>query len=88
MNRYKDDKTQEEFTEDTTIREALDSIGNMLASWTKEERLAFFETLAKPKNIDFVKEINGIYYVVRSHFSRDNNEDILGKVNRLLDTDI
>ena len=66
------------------IREALDSIDDMLASWTKEERLAFFSTFAKPKDIDFVKEIGGIYYVVRSHFNRDSNEDMVSKVNRLL----
>ncbi|MEE0680650.1 MAG: transposon-encoded TnpW family protein [Candidatus Gastranaerophilaceae bacterium] len=88
MNRYIDDNAKEEFTEDITIREALKCIDDMLASWSREERLAFFEAFAKPKDIDFVKEINGIYYVVRSHFSRDNNEDILDKVNRLLDTDI
>ncbi|MBO5024475.1 MAG: transposon-encoded TnpW family protein [Clostridia bacterium] len=56
----------------------------MLASWTKEERLAFFAIFAKPKDIYFVKEIGGIYYVVRSHFNRDSNEDMVSKINRLL----
>lgn len=88
MNIYIDDKTQKEFTEDMSIREALECIDDILASLSREERLEFFESFAKPKDIDFVKEINGIYYVVRSHFSYDNNENILGKVNRLLDTDI
>lgn len=55
MNSYIDETSKEEFTEDITIREALDSIDDMLASWTKEERLAFFATFAKPKDIDFVK---------------------------------
>lgn len=84
MNSYIDETSKEEFTEDITIREALDSIDDMLASWTKEERLAFFATFAKPKDIDFVKEIGGIYYVVRSHFNRDSNEDMVSKINGLL----
>lgn len=88
MNRYIDDKAKEEFTKDITIREALDCIDDMLSSWSREEGLSFFETFAKPKDIDFVKEINGVCYVMRFHFSHDNNEDISGKVNRLLDTDI
>lgn len=84
MNSYIDETSKEEFNEDITIRDALDNIDNMLASWTKEERLTFFSSFAKPKDIDFVKEIGGIYYVVRSHFNRDSNEDMVSKVNRLL----
>lgn len=84
MNSYMDETTKAEFTEDIDIREALDNIDDMLASWTKDERLAFFSTFAKPKDIDFVKEIGGIYYVVRSHFNRESNEDMVNKVNRLL----
>lgn len=84
MNSYMDETTKAEFTEDIDIREALDNIDDILADWTKEERLSFFSTFAKPKDIDFVKEIGGIYYVVRSHFNCDSNEDMVNKVNRLL----
>ena len=59
MNSYMDETTKAEFTEDIDIREALDNIDDILADWTKEKRLAFFSTFAKPKDIDFVKEIGG-----------------------------
>ena len=55
MNSYIYKTNKEEFTEDIDIREALDNIDDILAAWTKEERLAFFSTFAKPKDIDFVK---------------------------------
>lgn len=75
---------QNELIEDITIREAIDSIYDMLAELPKEKRLAFFEQISKPKELDFVKELGGIYYVVLSHFNRDKNEDMVGKVNRIL----
>ena len=75
---------QNELIEDITIREAIYSIYDMLAELPKEKRLAFFEQISKPKELDFVKELGGIYYVVLSHFNRDKNEDMVGKVNRIL----
>ncbi|MCI8610926.1 MAG: hypothetical protein HFE66_03260 [Clostridiales bacterium] len=75
---------QNEIIEDITIREAIDSIYDMLAELPKEKRLAFFEQISKPKELDFVKEFGGIYYVVLSHFNRDKDEDMVGKVNRIL----
>ncbi len=59
---------QNEIIEDVTIREAIDSIYDMLAELPKEKRLAFFEQISKPKELDFVKKLDGIYYVVCSHF--------------------
>lgn len=58
---------QNEIIEDIAIREAIDSIYDMLAELPKEKRLAFFEQISKPKELDFVKEIDGIYYVILSH---------------------
>lgn len=84
MNSYIDEATKEQFTEDTDIREAIDSIYDMLANLPKEERLAFFEQISKPKELDFVKEIGGIYYVVCSHFAKEQTEDMVSKVNRIL----
>lgn len=75
---------QNEIVEDITIREAIDSIYDMLAELPKEKRLAFFEQISKPKELDFVKEIDGIYYVVLSHFDNSKTEDIVSKVNRIL----
>ncbi|MGI6501874.1 MAG: hypothetical protein ACOX1S_13560 [Anaerostipes sp.] len=75
---------QNEIIEDITIREAIDSIYDMLAKLPKEKRLAFFEQISKPKELDFVKEFDGIYYVVHSHFDYDKDEDMVEKVNRIL----
>lgn len=54
----------------------------------KEKRLAFFGQISKPKDLDFVKEIDGIYYVVCSHFNKEQREDMITKVNRVLGTEV
>lgn len=79
---------QNEIIEDITIREAIESIYDMLAELPKEKRIAFFEQISKPKELDFVKEIDGIYYVVLSHFNRDKEEDMVSKVNRILNSEV
>ena len=84
MNSYIDKTIKEDFTEDAAIRKAIDNIYDMLAELPKEKRLAFFEQISKPKNLDFVKEMDGIYYVVCTHFDREQKEDMITKVNRIL----
>lgn len=79
---------QNEIIEDVTIREAIDSIYDMLAELPKEKRLAFFEQISKPKELDFVKKLDGIYYVVCSHFDNEKSEDMVEKVNRLLNREV
>ena len=88
MDCYIDEKTKEDFTEDTAIREAIDNIYDMLADLPKNKRLAFFEQISKPKDLDFIKEIDGIYYAVRSHFDREQREDMISKVNRILTKEV
>lgn len=88
MDSYTDETTKEQFTEDTAIREALENIYDMLVELPKEKRLAFFEQISKPRDLDFVKEIDGIYYVVRSHFNREQREDMINKVNRILGKEV
>ena len=88
MDNYIDKRTKEQFTEDTAIREAINNIYDMLADLPKEKRLAFFGQISKPKDLDFVKEIDGIYYVVRSHFNKEQREDMITKVNRILGTEV
>lgn len=79
---------QNEIIEDIAIREAIGSIYDMLAELPKEKRLSFFEQISKPKELYFVKEINGIYYVILSHFNRDKNDDMVDKVNRILNNGV
>ncbi len=88
MNSYIDKTTKEDFIEDTAIREAIDNIYDMLADLPKNKRLAFFEQISKPKDLDFIKEIDGIYYAVRSHFDREQREDMISKVNRILTKEV
>ncbi len=88
MDNYIDKRTKEQFTEDTAIREAINNIYDMFADLPKEKRLAFFGQISKPKDLDFVKEIDGIYYVVRSHFNKEQREDMITKVNRVLGTKV
>jgi hypothetical protein len=75
---------QNEIIEDVTVREAIDSIYNMLAELPKEKRLAFFKQISKPKELDFVTEIDGIYYVVLSHFDNAKDENMVEKVRRIV----
>ena len=75
---------QNEIIEDITIREAIDNIYDMLAELPKEKRLAFFEQISKPKDLDFVKEMDGIYYVVCSYFDNEKSEDMVEKVHRIV----
>lgn len=84
MPDYIDNKTKEEFTEDSDIREAIDDIYDMLATWSKEERISFFESIAKPKDLDFVRKIGDAYYVVCSHFDNEKSENIVEKVRRIV----
>ena len=75
---------QNEIIEDITIREAIDNIYDMLAELPKEKRLAFFEQISKPKELYFVKEMDGIYYVVCSYFDNEKSEDMVEKVHRIV----
>ena len=84
MDSYINEITKEQFIEDTTIRETINNIYDMLEDMPKEKRLAFFEQISKPKDLDFVKEMDGIYYVVCAHFDREQREDMITKVNRIL----
>ena len=88
INSYINETVKEDFIEDAAIRKAIDIIYDMLAELPKEKRLAFFEQISKPPNLDFVKEMDGIYYVVCTHFDREQKEDMITKVNRILSTEV
>ena len=75
---------QNEIIEDITIREAIDSIYDMLVEFPKAKRLAFLEQISKSKELDFVTEIDGIYYVVLSHFDNAKDENMVEKVRRIV----
>lgn len=60
----------------------------MLEEFPKEKRLAFFEQISKPKELDFVRETDGIYYVVCTHFDKKQKEDMVSKIHRILSEEI
>ena len=66
------------------INESIDSITELLAQMSMEERLKYFERQIKPKDTDFVRKVGDVYYVVRSHFDREKREDMRSKVQRLV----
>ena len=74
-------------TPDTEIHAIFEDIDNILAQMSKEQRLKRFERQIKPKDIDFVRKVGDVYYVVRSHFDREKREDIRSKVQRLVLSD-
>lgn len=78
----------EAFSEDTAIREAINNIYDMLEEFPKEKRLAFFEQISKPKELDFVRKMDDIYYVVCAYFDKSQKEDMVSKVNRILSKEI
>ena len=78
----------EELSEDTAIREAINNIYDLLEEFPKEKRLTFFEQISKPKELDFVRKIDGIYYVVCTHFDKKQKEDMVSKIHRILSKEI
>lgn len=88
MDSYIDETTKEDFTEDTAIQEAINNIYDMLAELPKAKRRTFFEQISKPKELDFVREIDGIYYVVCTHFDKKQKEDMVSKVKRILSKEL
>ena len=48
---------QNKIIEDITIREAIDSIYDMLAELPKEKRLAFYEQISKPNVLAFAEKV-------------------------------
>lgn len=88
MNSYIDETTKEDFAEDTAIREAINNIYDILEELPKEKRLAFFEQISKPKELNFVREIDGIHYVVCTHFDKKQKEDMVSKIHRILSKEI
>lgn len=73
--------------EDTEIHAIFEDIDNILAQMPREQRLKHFERQIKPKDIDFVRKVGDVYYVVRSHFDREKREDMRSKVQRLVLSD-
>ena len=40
------------------------------------------------KGLNYEREFDGIYYVVRTHFDKKQKEDMVSKVNRILNNEV
>lgn len=66
------------------IYKVIDEITDHLATLTKEERIAWFRKNMYLEPLNFVKEIDGTLYVVRTFFKEDATENITEKVERII----
>ena len=66
------------------IFDIIEEITNHLAKLTKEERIAWFKKNMYIEQLNFVKEIDGTLYAVRTFFKEDANENIAEKVQRIV----
>ena len=71
-------------TADNEIYTQLDHITDHLATMTKQERIAWFRRSAYAKPLNFIREIDGTTYAVRTFFSEDARENITEKVQRII----
>lgn len=66
------------------IRQLLDEITDHLAAMTREQRLAWFQRSMYAKPLNFMREIDGTTYVVRTYFREDATENIKDKIERIV----
>ena len=66
------------------IFDIIEEITNHLATLTKEERIAWFKKNMYIEPLNFVKEIDGTLYAVRTFFKEDAKENIAEKVQRIV----
>jgi len=66
------------------IFDIIEEITNHLATLTKEERIAWFKKNMYIEPLNFVKEIDGTLYAVRTFFKEDAKENIAEKIQRMV----
>lgn len=71
-------------TNNEDIFKIIDDITNHLKTLTKEQRIAWFKKNMYIEPLNFVKEIGGTLYAVRTFFKEDANENIAEKVQRIV----
>ena len=69
---------------DNEIHTQLDRITDHLATMTKQERIAWFRRSAYVQPLNFLREIDGTTYAVRTFFSEGARENITEKVQRII----
>lgn len=62
----------------------IDRITDHLAAMPKHERIAWFRRSAYVQPLNFIKEIDGTVYAVRTFFRENAQENITEKVQRII----
>ena len=62
----------------------IDRITDRLAAMSKQERIAWFRRSAYVQPLNFLREIDGTTYAVRTFFSEGARENITEKVQRII----
>ena len=71
-------------TNNDDIFKIIEDITNHLKTLTKEQRISWFKKNMYIEPLNFVKEIDGTLYAVRTFFKEDANENIAEKVQRIV----
>ena len=67
----------------TELSRSVDSITAMLMQMTSEERIDWFRRNMYPEPLNFIQEIDGTQYIVRSFFDERATESIEEKIQRI-----
>ena len=70
--------------ESPELKQAIQEITDLLATMTREQRLAWIKRTMYAEQMAFIREIDGPVYAVRSYFQPDAGENITEKVGRIL----
>ena len=62
----------------------IDRITDHLAAMPKQDRIAWFRRSAYVQPLNFIREIDGTVYAVRTFFSENARENITEKVQRII----
>ncbi len=62
----------------------IDRITDHLAAMTKQERIAWFRRSTYVQPLNYIREIDGTTYAVRTFFSEGARENITEKVQRII----
>jgi len=71
--------------EDNDLRKALDETMDWMSDLSPDELRQVYPERRVPCGVDFIWEIGGTEYTVISHFNQNSADDIVQKVQNLLE---
>lgn len=77
------DQDGKELDMQSELSRSMDSITAMLMQMTSEERIDWFRRNMYPEPLNFIQEIDGTQYIVRSFFDERATESIEEKIRRI-----